>query len=519
MVFFKNGQTSVIVRVKLRDSSSTTGAGLTGLTSASSGLIVSTIAENEAATTRYRASSSEIETISTLGTFAAPTSGKCRFKEVDATNHPGLYEIQIADARWAVSSARSIILSVLGATNLVQVDMIVQLTSVDPYDTVRAGLTALPNANAEAAGGLYTRGTGAGQINQDANGRVDTNAKAWAGTATTLSSGVPDVNIKTITAGIIAAASFASGALDAVWSTATRLLTAGTNIVLAKGVGVTGFNDIAASAIIDDATPFHGASIAAIKAKTDNLPASPAAVGSAMTLTAAYDAAKTASQAGDAMALTTGERTSVGTAVWASATRSLTTFGTLVSDIWAAVADSAGVTTLLSRLTSTRAGLLDNLDAAVSSRSTYAGADTAGTTTLLGRLTSQRGTNLDHLDADVSTRLATSGYTAPDNADIVAIKAKTDNLPASPAATGDAMTLTSGERTAIANALLDLSNGVETSVTVRQSLRLMAAVLLGKVSGADTDAPVFRDVNDTKDRVTATTTADGNRTAVTLDAS
>ncbi len=41
--------------------------------------------------------------------------------------------------------------------------------------------------------------------------------------------------------------------------------------------------------------------VAAIKAKTDNLPASPAAVGSAMTLTAAYDAAKTAAQAGDAM--------------------------------------------------------------------------------------------------------------------------------------------------------------------------------------------------------------------------
>lgn len=35
-----------------------------------------------------------------------------------------------------------------------------------------------------------------------------------------------------------------------------------------------------------------GPSVAAIKAKTDNLPASPAAVGSAMTLTAAYDFAK-----------------------------------------------------------------------------------------------------------------------------------------------------------------------------------------------------------------------------------
>jgi hypothetical protein len=34
--------------------------------------------------------------------------------------------------------------------------------------------------------------------------------------------------------------------------------------------------------------------LAAIKVKTDNLPASPAAVGSEMTLTVAYDAAKTA---------------------------------------------------------------------------------------------------------------------------------------------------------------------------------------------------------------------------------
>ena len=45
--------------------------------------------------------------------------------------------------------------------------------------------------------------------------------------------------------------------------------------------------------------------------------------------------------------------------------------------------------------------------------------------------------------ADIGTRLATSGYTAPANSDIAAIKAKTDNLPASPAAVGSAMTLTS----------------------------------------------------------------------------
>lgn len=48
---------------------------------------------------------------------------------------------------------------------------------------------------------------------------------------------------------------------------------AATNIAikntLAKTTDITGFNDIAASAIISDATPFAGANIAAIKAKTD----------------------------------------------------------------------------------------------------------------------------------------------------------------------------------------------------------------------------------------------------------
>ena len=43
-----------------------------------------------------------------------------------------------------------------------------------------------------------------------------------------------------------------------------------------------------------NATAPDNAGITAIKAKTDNLPASPSAVGSAMTLTAAYDAARTA---------------------------------------------------------------------------------------------------------------------------------------------------------------------------------------------------------------------------------
>lgn len=55
---------------------------------------------------------------------------------------------------------------------------------------------------------------------------------------------------------------------------------------------------------------------------------------------------------------------------------------------------------------------LANLDASISSRSTYAGADTAGTTTLLGRLTAPRAGNLDHLDAAI-TAVPAAVWAAP----------------------------------------------------------------------------------------------------------
>ncbi len=58
-----------------------------------------------------------------------------------------------------------------------------------------------------------------------------------------------DSYLGAVAAGVIAAASFAANALDAVWSTTTRLLTAGTNIALAKGTGVTGFNDLDAASV------------------------------------------------------------------------------------------------------------------------------------------------------------------------------------------------------------------------------------------------------------------------------
>lgn len=163
LMAFVNGAGNVILRVKIRSTTAPYG-GLTGLSSASSGMSISTIADNEATATAYTVAASNVETITTLGTFAAPTSGKCRFREVDATNHPGLYEIQIATARYGVTAAKSLLVTVSGASGMAECDALIPLWSLNPYNGTNASLTALPAFDAATSGGLPTVGTSSGQI-------------------------------------------------------------------------------------------------------------------------------------------------------------------------------------------------------------------------------------------------------------------------------------------------------------------------------------------------------------------
>lgn len=147
LLWVKRSETGgIILRCKVLDSSVSTGAGLTGLSSASSGLIIAAIADVEATTTTYTVAGSNVETITTLGTYAAPTSGKCRFKEVDSTNHPGVYEIHLAVARYGVSSSRSLLVSLSGATNMAQTDFVIQLAALDPEVLQAPASTALSTA-------------------------------------------------------------------------------------------------------------------------------------------------------------------------------------------------------------------------------------------------------------------------------------------------------------------------------------------------------------------------------------
>lgn len=328
----KIGVTDRTVLVFIPDPASTDGSGKTGLTAAA--LTVSyTRVETDNDVVCVDASSS-------LSDLSALTDAHADWglKEVNSTLQPGLYRLDLADAVFAAGAWSAVVYAMITTSAAAASPMEFILVAYDPLDTVRLGLTALPNAAAEASGGLPTLSAA-----QASNGTINANVHRWlTGTPNALQSGRVDGYLGAVASGAIAAASFAANALDAVWSTAARLLTAGTNIVLAKGVGVTGFTDI----------------------------------------------------------------------------------------------------------------------------------DAAGVRTAVGLASANLDTQLDALP------------TAAENA----------------------------------AALMDLANGVETGLTPRQALRLIAAALAGKLSGAATTTVVIRNAAaDSKDRITTTVDASGNRLGVTLD--
>jgi hypothetical protein len=70
----------------------------------------------------------------------------------------------------------------------------------------------------------------------------------------------------------------------------------------------------------------------------------------------------------------------------------------------------------------------------------------------------------------------------------------------------------------LAQQLLD-NEDIEDNYSLREAIRIILSMSAGKLSGASGTSILIRDVNDTKDRISATVDSSGNRTAVTLDAS
>lgn len=123
------------------------------------------------------------------------------------------------------------------------------------------------------------------------------------------------------------------------------------------------------------------------------------------------------------------------------------------------------------------------------------------------------GTNADKTDYAL-TSAYDAAKTAATATDLAAAKTVVDAILVD---TGtDGVALSSATMQAIADALLDRASAID-SKTVRQSLRYIAAVLAGKVSGAGTGTETFVGLDGTTERVEVTVDEDGNRSGVEYD--
>jgi hypothetical protein len=145
------GQTDYTVLAKIRD---TAGAAATGLDEADIDIAYARVeTDNDVATTDV-----------TPAALSALTDAHTDwgFEEVSATDHPGLYRLDIADAVFA-AGAWSAVVTITG-TGLDSCDLEFVLIAFNPRDGVRLGLTALPSSAVEADGpvplfGITDQGT------------------------------------------------------------------------------------------------------------------------------------------------------------------------------------------------------------------------------------------------------------------------------------------------------------------------------------------------------------------------
>ncbi len=160
------GSTSNIIVVFLEDTTSTTGGGKTGLSNTST-INISVRRELSSATTNY-VGNTTVQTIATLGTFAAPSASNCRFKEIDATNQPGMYEIQFLDAIFDTSDTSRFLSGMVTGTGVAPCPFEIELTASNNQDGIHFGLTALPNTACTTNASLLTSGTSTDQLSVSA---------------------------------------------------------------------------------------------------------------------------------------------------------------------------------------------------------------------------------------------------------------------------------------------------------------------------------------------------------------
>lgn len=175
-----------------------------------------------------------------------------------------------------------------------------------------------------------------------------------------------------------------------------------------------------------------------------------------------------------------------------------TTLGTLTTGAVSVTTLASSGTVTLNALTVTN---VTTLSGAVSLGSTLG---VTGTTTFAAINTG----------AIAATTLATSGTTTLNALTVTNATTLSGAVTASHASNN--IKLGSTEDNAIADALLDRTDAVETAITPRLAFRYIAAACCGKLSGAGTATETFDGIAVNTDRMVSTVDASGNRTAITL---
>jgi len=325
----------------------------------------------------------------------------------------GYYRLDLPDAAVAAGSVGVLVHGIV--TGMVVIGCYVQLVAYNPFDTIRLGLTALPNAAADAAGGLPI---------SDAGGLDLDDLKADINTI--------DDFLDTEVAAILAD----TNELQTDLADGGRLDLLIDAILLDTGTTLDDLIDTEIASIITTLGTPAGASIsadiAAIEAQTDDIGAAGAGL-TAVPWNAAWDA-EVQSEVADALAVydppTNAELVSEIDAVQTDIA-ALPTAAENADAIWdedatghqtqgsfgQAIGDPGADADTIWALANT------NLNATVSSRASQTSLDTVD----------------DFLDTEIAAILEDTGTTLDDliDTEIAAIKAKTDNLPADPADASD----------------------------------------------------------------------------------
>lgn len=501
------GTTDFTIDVFIQDSSSAVGAGLTGLVYNSASLVC-----------YYRKGQTGTATALSLATQTvggAHSDGG--FVQISSANMPGVYRLDLSDTMLSAEGMTTIQLN--GAANMAPCNVEILVTSA----TRGLSGTALPNAAADAAGGLPISDAGGLDLDLKLANTNEVTAARMGALTDWIDGGRLD---------LILDARASQASLDVVDAIADTILVDSNELQTDWANG--GRLDV----ILD------------AKAMTSELPASfnTWAIGT----------------------LTSGERTAIANEVEAQIIDDTDSEKVLtaITDKIASVNPSLEDLTLAAIASSVAAQITSDHGAGSYVRNTEP-LDAAGTRAAIGLGSANIDTQLGDLPTNSELNAALAAADDAVLAQVALVKSKTDNLPTDPADASDidgafsAMAVliadlpTSSElNTALAGAddavlaqvaliklrtdlipdnpaavediptagqnavaLLDLEDGIETDLTFRQAQRLQTSALAGEVSGASTEAVVIKNTTGDKDRITATVDEHGNRSEVVTDVS